>query len=130
MSSMKAFVGSFRGWGGGRAAGGAPCTGTVCVENGCMILLKHRRFSGREIVAVCLSAPPLSVVGMFVRQLSNEHSDMRGSAEEVAAAQMYLCAMNKIQPKIKRLIWDATAGTSCDKTVSWMCCPVLVELFQ
>lgn len=90
----------------------SPCAGISSVEKVYMIFPKHQRFAGREIDALCFNISLLSDVETFTRQVLNEGLNMNGSAEMDVRVRTYVSAMDRIEARRKRVMWDAPVGLS------------------
>lgn len=80
------------------------------MAKGCMRLPKNRRFVDCEIDSVCFNASLPSVAETLAPQVLNKDSDTKGRAEVVAAVQMYVYSMGRIQAMVKRVMWNTLAG--------------------
>lgn len=60
--------------------------------------------------AVCFNGSPPPVVEMFAQQVLAADLNTKGSAEVVAAARLYVSAMDRTLPRRKSLMWNAPAG--------------------
>lgn len=60
----------------------------------------------------------------------SEESDIKGSAEMVAAARTYVSTMDGIQTTKKRVMWDASAGPPAMKLFPLLVAPSLSNCFK
>lgn len=80
------------------------CTRTFSVAKACIMLPKHRWFGGCKINAGCFNASLPAVVETFAQQVCNKYSDIKDSAEVVAAALKYVSAVDRMKERKMRLM--------------------------
>lgn len=95
------------------------------------MLPQHGLFVGCEIYAVCFNTSLPPVVETFVWLVINEHSDINGSAEVASVVLTYVSAMENVQPRRERIMWDACEGLPATQTFTgnvvhfqWICSEV------
>lgn len=82
-----------------------PCEELFSVVEACMMLPKHCKIFGCKIDALWLHASLLCVVEAFVLQMLKEESDIKGSIEVIAAAQISSSAIDGFQERRKCVMW-------------------------
>lgn len=58
---------------------------------------------------MCFNTSLPSILEIFTRQVLNEDSEMKGSAEVVSAVRAYVSMIDRIQARRKRFMYDALA---------------------
>lgn len=65
-------------------------TGTISVVNACLLLQKHRQFTGCEANPSFMTAAVSQLVQISARQWSSKKSDIGRNEEDRCSAEMYV----------------------------------------
>lgn len=82
-----------------------------------MMLLQHCRIMGCEIDTDCYNQSYISVEETLLRQALNEDSDITGLEEAVEAAKLFVKAIDVIDARSRKMIWETSLGLSTTQSL-------------
>ena len=87
-----------------------PFAGTLSTARACLLLNEHRRCVCTEIDEECVRLSMPALLDVFVSQLLNKDSDIKGNEEVMKAACIYKQRRESIRAKMVRNAWMTPAG--------------------